>query len=577
MSSTAVTWIVLGIIVAFLIWIVMVYNGLIAMRQRVNQAFSDIDVQTKQRHDLVPNLVETVKGYASHERGTLEAVVQARNAAVTAQAGGVPAQAAAENALSGALRQLFALSEAYPDLKASQNFQQLQRDLSDIENKIAAARRFFNNAVQEYNTGIAQFPAVLLAGTLGFTPKDFFDVGVEQRKELEQAPQVKFEARRTPPMAAYGLYTHIQANKRRSAALLIGLFFLVYVLVYAGALIGEAMSSADPIDLLLRRALADALYAAPFATAGTALWILIAYKFHQSMIDAVTGGREVSRQDQPRLYNLLETLCISRGISMPKLKVIEDSSLNAFAAGMNDKQYSITVTSGLMDMLDDAEIELVLGHELTHIRNGDVRLLVIAVIIAGVVSFFAELVYRLLFQGGFRWSSARSRDDGRKGAGYALVIALALIAVAWILSIVIRFALSRQREFLADAGSVELTKNPDAMISALRKIEGRGELPGATSAVMEMCIDNPRQGFSNIFDTHPSVDARVASLVRFAGGHDPGPLALPSDEPTNQATASDAQPQTQETGNGKPFLPDQPPVNLGSADGEPGPWGPHRR
>ena len=192
MSSTAVTWIVLGIIVVFLIWIVMVYNGLIAMRQRVNQAFSDIDVQTKQRHDLVPNLVETVKGYASHERGTLEAVVQARNAAVTAQAGGVPAQAAAENALSGALRQLFALSEAYPDLKASQNFQQLQRDLSDIENKIAAARRFFNNAVQEYNTGIAQFPAVLLAGTLGFTPKDFFDVGVEQRKELEQAPQVKF-------------------------------------------------------------------------------------------------------------------------------------------------------------------------------------------------------------------------------------------------------------------------------------------------------------------------------------------------------------------------------------------------
>ena len=192
MSSTAVTWIVLGIIVVFLIWIVMVYNGLIAMGQRVSQAFSDIDVQTKQRHDLVPNLVETVKGYASHERGTLEAVVQARNAAVTAQAGGVPAQAAAENALSGALRQLFALSEAYPDLKASQNFQQLQRDLSDIENKIAAARRFFNNAVQEYNTGIAQFPAVLLAGTLRIHAKDFFDVGVEQRKELEQAPQVKF-------------------------------------------------------------------------------------------------------------------------------------------------------------------------------------------------------------------------------------------------------------------------------------------------------------------------------------------------------------------------------------------------
>jgi LemA protein len=192
MSSTAITWIILGLIVLFVIWIVSVYNGLVALRQRVNQAFSDIDVQTKQRHDLIPNLVETVKGYAAHERGTLEAVVQARNAAMTAQAGGIAAQAAAENALTGALRQLFALSEAYPDLKANQNFQQLQNELSDLENKIAAARRFFNNAVQEYNTGIQQFPAVLLAGALGFTPKDFFDVGVEQRKELEQAPQVKF-------------------------------------------------------------------------------------------------------------------------------------------------------------------------------------------------------------------------------------------------------------------------------------------------------------------------------------------------------------------------------------------------
>ena len=192
MSSTATTWIVIGVIVVLVLWVIMIYNGLVAMRQRVNQAFSDVDVQTKQRHDLIPNLVETVKGYASHERGTLEAVVQARNAAVTAQAGGVAAQAAAENMLSGALRQLFALSEAYPDLKANQNFQQLQAELSDVENKIAAARRFFNNAVQEYNTGIQQFPAALFAGSLGFQPKEFFDVGVEQRKQLEQAPQVKF-------------------------------------------------------------------------------------------------------------------------------------------------------------------------------------------------------------------------------------------------------------------------------------------------------------------------------------------------------------------------------------------------
>src|SRR5246500_1412479 len=180
MSSTAVTWIVIGVIVVLVLWIISIYNGLVAMRQRVNQAFSDIDVQTKQRHDLIPNLVETVKGYAGHERGTLEAVVQARNAAVAAQSGGVAAQAAAENALSGALRQLFALSEAYPNLKANENFMQLQGELTDIENKLAAARRFFNNAVQEYNTGIQRFPAALFASSFGFAPKEFFDLG-EQR------------------------------------------------------------------------------------------------------------------------------------------------------------------------------------------------------------------------------------------------------------------------------------------------------------------------------------------------------------------------------------------------------------
>src|SRR6476646_1255159 len=346
-------------------------------------------------------------------------------------------------------------------------------------------------------------------------------------------------------MAAYGLYNHIQSIKRRSIALLSGLFLLVYLLVYAGALTGEALTKDAPLDVLMRAALRDALYAAPWATLGMALWILIAYKFHQSMIDPVTGGREVTRQEEPRLYNLLENLCISRGITMPKLKVIEDGSLNAFATGMNEKQYSITVTSGLINSLDDAEIESVLGHELTHIRNGDVRMLVIAVIIAGVISFFAELVFRMFFYGGFR--SRSSGDGDRKGgAGLVILIAFVLIAVAWMLSIVIRFSLSRKREYLADAGSVELTKNPDAMISALRKIEGRGELEGATSAVMEMCVDNPREGFADLFATHPSVQSRVDKLVQFAGGRDPGPLAPPpedaGEEPEQQEAALDDRP-----------------------------------
>jgi LemA protein len=187
MSTTG--WVVLGVIVVIVIWAISVYNGLVAMRQRTNQAFADIDVQLKQRHDLIPNLVETVKGYAAHERGTLEAVISARNAAMAAP--GVEQKVAAENVLTGALRQLFALSENYPNLKANANFQQLQSDLSDIENKLAAARRFFNNAVQEYNTGIQQFPAALFAAMFGFHPQTFFDLG-ESRGQLEQAPSVKF-------------------------------------------------------------------------------------------------------------------------------------------------------------------------------------------------------------------------------------------------------------------------------------------------------------------------------------------------------------------------------------------------
>jgi LemA protein len=187
MSTSTV--IVLAVIVILIIWAIDIYNSLISMRQRANQAYADIDVQLRQRHDLIPNLVETVKGYAAHERGTLDEVVKARNAAMTAQ--GPAQQAAAENMLTGALRQLFAVAEAYPDLKASTNFQQLQAELADLENKIAAARRFFNNAVQEYNTGIQRFPAALFASTFGFPPRTFFDLG-DERATVGEAPAVKF-------------------------------------------------------------------------------------------------------------------------------------------------------------------------------------------------------------------------------------------------------------------------------------------------------------------------------------------------------------------------------------------------
>ncbi len=186
--------IILGVIIGLVLIIAVIaialYNRMVALRQTTNQAWSDVDVQLKQRHDLVPNLVETVKGYAGHEKSTLDAVVRARNAAVSAQ--GPEAAGVAEGQLNGALRHLFALTEAYPDLKANTGFLQLQGELSNLETKIAAARRFFNNAVAEFNTAIEQFPAVLLAGMFGFRHRGFFEVKEEERAAIEAAPTVKF-------------------------------------------------------------------------------------------------------------------------------------------------------------------------------------------------------------------------------------------------------------------------------------------------------------------------------------------------------------------------------------------------
>jgi len=404
-------------------------------------------------------------------------------------------------------------------------------------------------------------------------------------------------------MAAYGLYTHIASNKFRSMVLLAGLFALVYVLVYAGALVAEVLIDSNrTVAFYLNHAFHDLIVAAPVATVVAAAWVVIAYFFHQSMIDAVTGGHDVNRQEEPRLYNLLENLCISRGITMPKLKIMDSPALNAFATGLNPRQYSITVTTGLLNALDDKEIEAVLGHELTHIKNGDVQLMVVAVIIAGVVGFFGELFFRLFTN--FSWSSGGSWSSGSSsssrssssssdskssggGAVIVIIIAVVLIVVAWLLSQVVKLALSRSREYLADAGSVELTKDPDAMISALRKIENRGELPGATSAVMELCVDNPREGFADLFATHPSVQSRVDALVKFAGGHDPGPLPPPgdeTDEPEVQAEQQDTPPPVPqgpwndagESGRPPPVPASSP---AGTAAGSPinpmGPWGRH--
>ncbi|MEL6374405.1 MAG: LemA family protein [Pseudomonadota bacterium] len=183
-------WIVLAVVAALVVWAIVIYNGLINLNARVKQSFADIDVQLKQRHDLIPNLVATVKGYATHEASTLEAVIKARQGAVAANTPGE--QAAAENMLTATLGKLFMLQEAYPNLKANENFKMLQMEIGDIENKVAAARRFFNNTVTEYNATLQAFPSVLVARLFGFEDAEFFDVGEEKRQTLDVSPQVQF-------------------------------------------------------------------------------------------------------------------------------------------------------------------------------------------------------------------------------------------------------------------------------------------------------------------------------------------------------------------------------------------------
>jgi heat shock protein HtpX len=191
--------------------------------------------------------------------------------------------------------------------------------------------------------------------------------------------------------------------------------------------------------------------------------------FNQAIIDFATGSRPVSRAEQPDTYNLLENLCISRGLKMPTLRLIETDGMNAFASGLHEGRFSITVTRGLLQALDRGELEAVLGHELTHIINRDVRTMVVAAIFAGVITLFCQIVYRSIVWGGVWGGGGRDR---RGNLGLFLIIAMVVGAVGYFLAIVIRMAISRTREYVADAGSVELTHNPDAMISALQKVAG---------------------------------------------------------------------------------------------------------
>lgn len=329
---------------------------------------------------------------------------------------------------------------------------------------------------------------------------------------------------------AAGLRTHIWNNNLRSIVLLAGFPLLLILIGYALTLVWMGLSGDDLAAVKPGHAgapgigdrMVNAVDHLPqigvISLALAAVWFVIAWFFHQGMINAATGARTVTRQEEAELYNLLENLAISRGLTMPRLAIIETPAMNAYASGLTQKSYTVTVTRGLMEALDKDELEAVLAHELSHIRHGDVRMMVIAVIFVGIISFVAEIGFRVLL---------RSGGGGRRSGGVLILIAAGLIVVAYLLAILIRFSLSRRREYMADAGAVELTKNPDAMISALQKISGHSEVGKAPSEVREMMIDNPRSGFMGVFATHPPIEKRVDMLVEHAGGRRPEDIKPP--------------------------------------------------
>jgi heat shock protein HtpX len=336
-------------------------------------------------------------------------------------------------------------------------------------------------------------------------------------------------------MGAVGLQTYIWNNNIKSTLLLLGFPVLLLGMVYAlvllamgwGYLPGGYTLQDDFLvagQMLLRFA--------PLAIGAAVIWFVIAYFSYQSIIDFSTGARPVERAEQPRVYNLLENLAISRGMKTPALRLIETDAMNAFATGLHEGQYSVTVTTGLVDAMDDKELEAVLAHEMTHVINRDVRLMVIASIFAGVITLIAQIIYRSIIW--TSWTGGMRRR--RVGGGLFVLVALAVAAIGWALALVIRMAISRRREYVADAGAVELTKNPDAMISALQKISGHSQIH-APNSVRAMFLDDD-EGVMSLFATHPPIDKRIDALVRFAGGRvSPLPPSTPAPQAARPAAA----------------------------------------
>lgn len=260
------------------------------------------------------------------------------------------------------------------------------------------------------------------------------------------------------------------------------------------------------------------LQAVPFVTTVVLVWFLIAYFAHGKMIALATGAKPLERKENMRVYNLAENLCMSVGMKMPAVHIIESDALNAFASGLQENNYTVTLTRGIIDKLDDDELEGVIAHELMHIRNKDVRLLVVTIVFVGIFSFVVQIAFRSFLYGGM----GNRRDN--KDSGKLMIVILAVSLLAYLISMLFKFSLSRKREYMADSGAAEMTRKPWALASALKKISVNHHISQVkTEEVQQMFIENTPQdtsaglfgGLNGLFSTHPPIEKRIQFLEQF--------------------------------------------------------------
>ena len=319
-------------------------------------------------------------------------------------------------------------------------------------------------------------------------------------------------------MKYIGLQQQIQRNNTNSFLLLIAfpalLLGMLYVIIY---FIAKDNASEYPDQNFPVSTDHDTMFltSVPIILIGVGIWFLIAWAGHAAFIRLATGSRPLERKENKRVYNLVENLCISKGMKMPKINIIDDDSLNAFASGIDEKSYSVTLSRGIINKLDDEELEGVIAHELSHIRNRDVRVLIISIIFVGIFAFLAEMAFRSLrFAGG--------GNKKGKGGGAIVLIAIVVTAVAYLISVLLRFGISRRREYLADAGAADMTKKPYALASALKKISSDPYIEAVENRdVAQLFIDNPTPSthksasWDNLFATHPPIEKRIELLEQF--------------------------------------------------------------